>query len=68
MSDTKNLMASAKTRNGQDKPASELADFINNSFDDIRASTEEDDLAVRGGQRYLVVKRTGLTALTSLRT
>ncbi len=55
MSDTKNRMARAKARNGQDKPASELADFINNSFE-------------YSGERYLVVKRTGLTAFTSLRT
>ena len=39
--------------------ASELAGFINTSFEDIRAYAEEGDLVVRGGERYIVVKRIG---------
>jgi hypothetical protein len=57
--DIKKLKAGALACIGQDKPASELADYINNSFEDIRAYAEEDDLVVRGGERYIVVKRIG---------
>jgi hypothetical protein len=57
--DIKKLKAGALACIGQDKPASELAEYINNSFEDIRAYAEEDDLVVRGGERYIVVKRIG---------
>lgn len=57
--DIKKLKAGALACIGQDKPASELAEFINSSFEDIRAYAEEDDLVVRGGERYIVVKRIG---------
>ena len=57
--DIKKLKAGALACIGQDKPASELANYINNSFEDIRAYAEEDDLVVRGGERYIVVKRIG---------
>jgi hypothetical protein len=57
--DIKKLMVGAKACIGEDKPASELAGFINSSFDDIRAYAEADDLVVRGGERYIVVKRIG---------
>ena len=57
--DINKLKAGALACIGQDKPASELAEYINNSFEDIRAYAEEDDLVVRGGERYIVVKRIG---------
>ena len=57
--DIKKLKAGALACIGQDKPASELADYINKSFGDVRAYSEEDDLVVRGGERYLVIKRIG---------
>ena len=57
--DIKKLKAGALACIGQDKPASEMAEYINNSFEDIRAYAEEDDLVVRGGERYIVVKRIG---------
>src|ERR1041385_9353098 len=57
--DIKKLKVGALAAIGQDKPASELADYINNSFEDIRAYAEEDDLVVRGGERYIVIKRIG---------
>jgi hypothetical protein len=44
---------------GPDKPASVLAECINKNFEDVRAYAEEDDLVVRGGERYIVVKRVG---------
>ena len=66
--DIKKLKAEALACIGQDKPASELAGFINTSFEDIRAYAEEDDLVVRGGERYIVVKRVGPTASMSPRT
>ena len=55
--DIKKLKAGALTCIGQDKPASELVEYINTSFEDIRAHAEEDDLVVRGGERNIVVKR-----------
>jgi len=57
--DIKKLVAGAKACIGENKPVSELAEFINNSFEDIRAYAEEDDLVVRGGDRYIVIKRVG---------
>ena len=53
------LKAGALACFGQDKPASELAAFINKSFEDVRADSEEDDLVVRGGERHLVARRIG---------
>jgi hypothetical protein len=59
MSGNDKLKAQALACLGADKPASVLADCINNNFEDIRAYAEEDDLVVRGGERYIVVKRIG---------
>jgi hypothetical protein len=57
--DGKKLKAEALACLGEDKPASELVDCINNNFEDVKAYSEEDDLVVRGGERYLVIKRIG---------
>ncbi|MGH6982148.1 MAG: hypothetical protein ACREFC_13160 [Stellaceae bacterium] len=57
--DTKKLKEAAMACLGADKPASKLADWINSAFEDVRAYAEEDDLVIRGGDRYLVVKRIG---------
>lgn len=42
---------------GQSKPAGELADCVQRHFPDVQVNRENDDLIIRGGTRFLVVKR-----------
>jgi len=44
---------------GTDKAAGELVDCISSHFPDVEVYRESDDLVIRGGGRFLVVKRTG---------
>ena len=44
---------------GQDRPAGELADCVAAHFPDVEAFREGDDLIIRGGQRFLIVRRAG---------
>ena len=44
---------------GQDKPAGELVDCIGKNFPDAEAYRENDDLIVKSGTRFLIVRRTG---------
>ena len=44
---------------GRDAPAGELVDCVSRNFPDVQANREGDDLVIKGGQKFLVVKRTG---------
>jgi hypothetical protein len=44
---------------GADKTAGELVECISSHFPDVEVYRESDDLVIRGGSRFLVVKRTG---------
>jgi hypothetical protein len=44
---------------GRDAPAGELAECVARNFPDVEANREGDDLIIKGGQKFLVVKRTG---------
>lgn len=41
------------------KPAGELADCVAEHFPDVEAYRENDDLIIKGGSRFLVVRRDG---------
>jgi hypothetical protein len=47
---------------GQNKPAGELAYCIAEHFPDVEVYRENDDLVIKGGGRFLVVRRDGLDA------
>ena len=42
---------------GQDKPAGELVDCVARYFPDVEVFRENDDLFVKGGGRFLIVRR-----------
>ncbi len=44
---------------GRDAPAGELVECVSKNFPDVQANREGDDLVIRGGQKFLVVKRVG---------
>ena len=44
---------------GQDKPAGELVDCVSKRFPDVDVFRENDDLVIKGGNRFLIVRRVG---------
>lgn len=44
---------------GQDKPAGDLVDCVAVHFPDVEVFRENDDLVIKGGHRFLVVRRDG---------
>jgi hypothetical protein len=44
---------------GRDAPAGELTECVSRHFPNLEANRENDDLIVKGGQNFLVVKRVG---------
>ena len=44
---------------GQDRPAGELADCVAAHFPDVEVYREGDDLVIRCGQLFLIVRRAG---------
>ena len=44
---------------GQSKPAGELVDCLQRHFPDVQVNRESDDLIIKGGTRFLVVRRNG---------
>ena len=57
--DRNKLKAEATGCLGQNKPAGELADCVAAHFPDVQVFRENDDLVIKGGQRFLVVRRDG---------
>lgn len=45
---------------GQDKPAGELAECVVAHFPDVEVFRENEDLVIKGGSRFLVVRRAGM--------
>jgi hypothetical protein len=44
---------------GQNKPAGDLADCVAEHFPDVEVYRENDDLVIKGGSRFLIVRRDG---------
>ena len=44
---------------GANKPVGELVDCVSRHFPDLYVNREMDDLVLKGGGRYLVVRRSG---------
>ena len=42
---------------GQSAPAGELVDCVSQHFPDVQVNRENEDLVIRGGQKFLVVRR-----------
>lgn len=57
--DRQSLHAEAAACLGQNKPAGELVDCVARSFPDLEVFRENDDLIIRGGTRFLLVRRAG---------
>ncbi|MBZ0138971.1 MAG: hypothetical protein K8H87_04255 [Pseudorhodoplanes sp.] len=57
--DRQSLHAEAAACLGQNKPAGELVDCVARSFPDLDVFRENDDLIIRGGTRFLLVRRAG---------
>ena len=55
--DRAKFKAEAQACLGQSKPAGELADCVQRHFPDVQVNRESDDLVIKGGTRFLVVKR-----------
>jgi hypothetical protein len=53
------LMKEAQACLERNAPVGELVDCVAGHFPDLQANRENDDLVVKGGQKFLVVKRTG---------
>ena len=57
--DRAKFKAEAGTCLGQDKPVGQLVDCVAAHFPDAEVFREGDDLVIKGGQRFLVVRRAG---------
>ncbi len=57
--DRAKFKAEAQACLGQSKPAGELVDCVQRHFPDVQVNRESDDLIIKGGTRFLVVKREG---------
>jgi hypothetical protein len=44
---------------GQDKPAGDLVDCVSKHFPDVDVFRQNDDLVIKGGGRFLIVRRAG---------
>jgi hypothetical protein len=53
------LLREAQTCLGRNAPAGELVNCVAQHFPDVDVYRECDDLVIKGGQRFLVVKRVG---------
>ncbi len=57
--DGKQVREEARACLGKDSPAGELVDCVAKSFPDVEVYREMDDLVIKGGSRYLIVRRVG---------
>jgi hypothetical protein len=44
---------------GRNAPAGELVECVSQHFPDVEANRQGDDLVIKGGLKFLVIKRTG---------
>jgi hypothetical protein len=59
MVDRAKLKADAIACLGQVKPVGDLVDCVASHFPEVEVFRENDDLVIKGGHRFLVVRRTG---------
>lgn len=59
MVDRAKLKAEAVACLGQAKPAGDLTDCVSSHFPDVDVFRENDDLVIKGGGRFLIVRRAG---------
>ena len=57
--DGKKLRDEARACLGKDSPAGELVDCVAKNFPDVEVYREMDDLVIKGGTRFLIVRRIG---------
>jgi len=57
--DRRKFRTEAGTCLGGDKPAGDLVDCVAAHFPDVEVYRENDDLIIKGGQRFMVVRRAG---------
>lgn len=57
--DRTKIINEARACLGRDASAGELVECVSKNFPDVEANREGDDLVIRGGQKFLVVKRVG---------
>ncbi len=57
--DRQKFQAEAGSCLGQNKPAGELVDCVASHFPDVEVYRENDDLIIKGGSRFLIVRRAG---------
>jgi hypothetical protein len=57
--DGKKLREEARACLGKDRPAGELVDCVARTFPDLEVYREMDDLIIKGGSRFLIVRRMG---------
>ena len=57
--DQKTLKSEASSCLGTDKAAGELVKCVSKHFPDVEVYRENDDLILKGGSRFLIVRRTG---------
>ncbi len=57
--DKSKFRSEARSCLGQDKPAGDMADCVAAHFPDVEVFRENDDLVLKGGSRFLVVRRAG---------
>jgi hypothetical protein len=55
--DRQKFKSAAQACLGQDKPVGDLADCVSAHFPDVEVFRENDDLVIKGGHRFLVVRR-----------
>jgi hypothetical protein len=53
------FITQAKSCLASDKPAGDLVDCVQSHFPDVDVYREEDDLIIKGGSRFLIVRRAG---------
>jgi hypothetical protein len=57
--DRQKFHAAAGSCLGENRPAGELVDCVAAHFPDVEVYREQDDLVIRGGTRFLIVRRAG---------
>lgn len=53
------FLTEARSCLGSDKPVGELVDCVQEHFPDVDVFREADDLIIKGGSRFLIVRRAG---------
>ncbi len=57
--DRQKFKTEAQSCLGQDKPVGQLVDCVASHFPNVEVFREGDDLVIKGGHRFLIVRRAG---------